>query len=212
MRGYRALLDCLTAEHFGVPGASKLISQGSDLDLEHWDECVKGLPAKERRWIEQAEQISRERTFFHWDVDFPDVFFTTRRPEELRRFDAVVGNPPWGGFVHLGSSWVIAEYYVARRENVSTASTFTAFSSNSNSTCPPRQRPTWVLSIPKRLVNSNVFQDFRRIGRHVTNFESFVGFTYATFEEAQMWTRVFSSLRPESPHPARVLSYEIRKE
>ena len=89
------LLDCLTAEHFGAPGASKLVSQGSDLDLEHWDECVKGLAAKERRWIEQAEKIGRERTFFHWDVDFPDVFFTSRRPEELRRFDAVVGNPPY---------------------------------------------------------------------------------------------------------------------
>ena len=95
VRGYRALLDCLTAEHFGVPGASELISHGSDLDLEHWGATVKGLPAKDRRWIEQAEQISRERGFFHWDVDFPDVFFTSRRPEELRRFDAVVGNPPY---------------------------------------------------------------------------------------------------------------------
>jgi hypothetical protein len=95
VRGYRALLDCLTAEHFGVPGASELISHGSDLDLDHWDAAVKSLHAKDRRWIEQAEQVSRQRAFFHWDVDFPDVFFTSRRPEELRRFDAVVGNPPY---------------------------------------------------------------------------------------------------------------------
>jgi hypothetical protein len=95
VRGYRALLDCLTAEHFGVPGASELISHGSDLDLDHWDATVKKLDAKDRRWIEQAEKISRERSFFHWDVDFPDVFFTSRRPEEMPRFDAVVGNPPY---------------------------------------------------------------------------------------------------------------------
>ena len=75
--------------------------------------AVKGLPAKERRWIEQAEKVSRERAFFHWDVDFPDVFFTSRSPEELRRFDAVVGNPPWGadldeeeiGYARQRSSW-----------------------------------------------------------------------------------------------------------
>ncbi len=102
VRGYRALLDCLTAEHFGVPGASELVSQGGDLDLEHWDATVKSLHAKDRRWIEQAEKTGRERAFFHWDVDFPDVFFTSRRPEELRRFDAVVGNPPWGADLDEG--------------------------------------------------------------------------------------------------------------
>ncbi len=104
VRGYRALLDCLTAEHFGVPGASELISQGHDLDLDHWDETVKQLDAKDRRWIEQAQKISRERAFFHWDVDFPDVFFTSRRPEELRAFDAIIGNPPYDELSGAGDS------------------------------------------------------------------------------------------------------------
>jgi hypothetical protein len=93
--GYRALLDCLTAEHFGVDGASSLVTHGSDLDVEHWERTVKALPARDRRWINESQRISRERAFFHWDIDFPDVFFTGRRPEELRRFDAVVGNPPY---------------------------------------------------------------------------------------------------------------------
>jgi hypothetical protein len=48
VRGYRALLDCLTAEHFGVEGAAELISHGSDLDLERWAETVGKLSKKER--------------------------------------------------------------------------------------------------------------------------------------------------------------------
>jgi hypothetical protein len=95
VKGYRVLLDCMTAEHFGVEGASALVTEGHDLDLEHWDDAFAKLPAKDKKWVEQATKISEARRFFHWDVDFPDVFFTSRRPERSRRFDAVVGNPPY---------------------------------------------------------------------------------------------------------------------
>jgi hypothetical protein len=95
VEGYRVLLDCITAEHFGVQGASSLVTQGHNLDLEHWHLNVSSLPSKERRWVEAATAISSERRFFHWDVDFPDVFFTSRRSEDSRRFDGVVGNPPY---------------------------------------------------------------------------------------------------------------------
>ena len=88
------MLDCLTAEHFGVPGASKLVSQGSDLDLEHWDECVKGLPAKERRWIEQAETDQPRTGVFPLGRGFPGRVLHQSPTGGMRRFDAVVGNPP----------------------------------------------------------------------------------------------------------------------
>ena len=34
--------------------------------------------------------ISQEHKFFHWEIEFPDVFNETRSG-----FDAIVGNPPW---------------------------------------------------------------------------------------------------------------------
>jgi hypothetical protein len=40
--------------------------------------------------------VAAERRFFHWEVEFPEVFFDAsgnRRP--LAGFDAVIGNPPW---------------------------------------------------------------------------------------------------------------------
>jgi hypothetical protein len=37
-----------------------------------------------------AQDIARQRRFFHWELEFPDVF-TTSQPG----FDAMLGNPPW---------------------------------------------------------------------------------------------------------------------
>lgn len=40
--------------------------------------------------LEQASALSRLRRFFHWELEFPDVFTATQQG-----FDCVLGNPPW---------------------------------------------------------------------------------------------------------------------
>ena len=51
-----------------------------------------------------ALQAAEEKRFFHWELEFPEVFFAPSRPggQDVQLwadggFDAVVGNPPWGG-------------------------------------------------------------------------------------------------------------------
>jgi PAS domain-containing protein len=39
---------------------------------------------------EAARRVAAERRFFHWELEFPDVFNA-----ESQGFDAVLGNPPW---------------------------------------------------------------------------------------------------------------------
>ena len=55
------------------------------------------LPAKTAgRYLEAAEAAGRARRLFHWELEFPEVFFDrdgTRLPGA--GFDAVIGNPPW---------------------------------------------------------------------------------------------------------------------
>src|SRR5439155_16959521 len=70
--------------------------EGSDLDFERWDETVHALGKREKTWLTQSAEKSRKHAFLHWDLDFPDVLFTARRTAEWRRFDALIGNPPWG--------------------------------------------------------------------------------------------------------------------
>ncbi len=49
-----------------------------------------------RSIVEHAEAASAERRFFHWELEFPEVFFDARGARLASPgFDAVLGNPPW---------------------------------------------------------------------------------------------------------------------
>ena len=48
------------------------------------------------RYLEEADTIGDARRLFHWELEFPEVFFDrdgARLPHA--GFDAVIGNPPW---------------------------------------------------------------------------------------------------------------------
>jgi hypothetical protein len=48
------------------------------------------------RYLDQADAAAEARRLFHWELEFPEVFFD-RHGARLPRagFDAVIGNPPW---------------------------------------------------------------------------------------------------------------------
>jgi hypothetical protein len=49
----------------------------------------------ERR-IAEADALRQAQGFFHWPLEFADVFYeSTGLPRERPGFDAVIGNPPW---------------------------------------------------------------------------------------------------------------------
>jgi hypothetical protein len=55
------------------------------------------LPQKDQgRLLANAAVVAREHEFFHWELEFPEVFFDREgRRDPLGGFDAVIGNPPW---------------------------------------------------------------------------------------------------------------------
>lgn len=48
-----------------------------------------------RGWFIQANQIAEEKSFFHWELEFPEIFFQNGKIKENPGFDAVIGNPPY---------------------------------------------------------------------------------------------------------------------
>src|SRR5207244_5689335 len=53
-------------------------------------------PAIVEPYLQAADAIARERRFFHWELEFPEVFFDpVGNPLSRPGFDAVIGNPPW---------------------------------------------------------------------------------------------------------------------
>ncbi len=110
VEAYRAMLDSLTAEHFGVEDASHFIDYGMDIDLEHFDRSIEEFPDEDSKRLEQARAEAGERRFFHWNIEFPEVFFErsdggVREKGGEAGFDAVIGNPPWGGEIGDASNF-----------------------------------------------------------------------------------------------------------
>jgi hypothetical protein len=47
-------------------------------------------------WLASARRTAERRRFFHWTLEFPEVFFDEHgQPLASGGFDAIVGNPPW---------------------------------------------------------------------------------------------------------------------
>ncbi len=135
LSGYQIVLDLLVAKHFGHPEAPDLLQYGSDLDLSSRERFLNSLAdialtekgkkrepepveepdAKKKKTkpaaeiVKQVDELAKrpDLRFFHWDIEFPEVFFgfedaDGRRIKHKDRlavgsagFDAVVGNPPY---------------------------------------------------------------------------------------------------------------------
>ena len=72
----------------GVPFASlvdELLGRGATLPVH-----------LSRPFLDRSREIAAREQFFHWPLEFPEVFHDTEgRPAETPGFDAVIGNPPW---------------------------------------------------------------------------------------------------------------------
>jgi Eco57I restriction-modification methylase len=55
------------------------------------------LPAAiAQRLLAHAQSIAQQRRFFHWTLEFPELYFgNDGQPLSNPGFDAIVGNPPW---------------------------------------------------------------------------------------------------------------------
>jgi hypothetical protein len=93
---YKRALDLWVSRYFGNTNADALLTlHGSDLLLS-----LRGERPLDRAWnpvVEKARKLWEEKRFFHWDLEFPEVFVDLARRDwaENPGFDAVIGNPPY---------------------------------------------------------------------------------------------------------------------
>ncbi|MFX0061915.1 MAG: Eco57I restriction-modification methylase domain-containing protein [Candidatus Hermodarchaeota archaeon] len=89
----RTLLDLRTSIYFGnecdESQYSNYIKEACFNSANGWKE------RKKEEFVIKARKIAEEKKFFHWELEFPDVFFEDGKFKENSGFDVVIGNPPY---------------------------------------------------------------------------------------------------------------------
>ena len=90
--------------HKGVANLWTSIYFGSEVSRSTYHQALNALRSQDTDALEnlpsyrQAQEIATERRFFHWEIEFPEVFRDRYgREKDNPGFDAIVGNPPWSG-------------------------------------------------------------------------------------------------------------------
>jgi len=91
---FRAVANCWLAPYFNTTVTPEQYSRavttlkGTETDWQR---------LSQEKWFQSAQSVAYERRFFHWELEFPEVFFDAHgfKPKDERGFDAVIGNPPY---------------------------------------------------------------------------------------------------------------------
>ena len=124
---YKQVLDLWVSQYFGNDDAGEFLK----LYGEHVLPALRGeeeVAPQYEEAIERARALYAEKRFFHWDLEFPEVFVDLQARDwaEHPGFDAVIGNPPWGAdFDKSTKTFLAKEFHSATGSSQESYALFT---------------------------------------------------------------------------------------
>lgn len=115
---YKQLLDVLVSQFFKVKGAKNFLERYGNSAVDMLRQGLEGMNEQDTEIISSARQLYEEKRFFHWDLEFPEIFINLENAswKENPGFDAVIGNPPYVSVTNINKE---ERYYLS--ENYNTA-------------------------------------------------------------------------------------------
>ncbi|MCS4139530.1 hypothetical protein GGQ13_002985 [Salinibacter ruber] len=97
MRPYKRLIDLWTSQHFGNEMGRTLVRDYAPEVIDAYKNGAGKIVEKQGDVINESTRLNDEKNFFHWELEFPEVFYELDAPGERDEpgFDAVIGNPPY---------------------------------------------------------------------------------------------------------------------
>lgn len=124
---YKEVLDLWVSQYFGNREALEFLTLFGGNVLP----ALRGeQPADEKyqKVIETARRLCNEKHFFHWDLEFPEVFVDLHKRDWAQNggFDAVVSNPPYKDIKGLEKDLVkyLFEIYLTTENRTNIFSSF----------------------------------------------------------------------------------------
>lgn len=92
---FKRLLDIYVSQFFGVKQAKNFLER---FGINAINANSENMNAADIAVYEEARRLFDQKRFFHWDLEFPEVFIDLENAswKENPGFDAVIGNPPYG--------------------------------------------------------------------------------------------------------------------
>jgi type I restriction-modification system DNA methylase subunit len=92
---FKRLLDIYVSQFFGVKQAKNFLER---FGINAINAKFENMNAADIAVYEEARRLFDQKRFFHWDLEFPEVFIDLENAswKENPGFHAVIGNPPYG--------------------------------------------------------------------------------------------------------------------
>ena len=105
---FKRLLDVWVSEYFGNKKAQITTSMYAGAIVAN---NYSKANQEDKKAIETALALAKDKRFFHWELEFPEVFFDETKRKENGGFDAVVGNPPYRVLIKSQVGEDLLRYY-----------------------------------------------------------------------------------------------------
>ncbi|MEI6499401.1 MAG: N-6 DNA methylase [Armatimonadota bacterium] len=202
-RPYREMADLWCSASFGNEYGratyDELIQHLQGIEVELSEAAAKALA--------RSRELAGQYRFFHWELEFPEVFFDEyglSKPEG--GFEAVVGNPPYGAVLDSPSS----TFARGRFESAGGAlDVFALFLEMASSVVRPAGLVGMI--VPGGWLTSEQHGPIRRVMLRDCPPQRIVVLPYDVFPDAYVDTIIYAgTVKPDSATPCLVRRYGIR--
>lgn len=179
---YKQVLDLWVSQYFGNELAKEFLTVQGDAVVP----ALKGkqaVPDEYQDAIAQARKLYKEKRFFHWDLEFPEVFIDLRNRDWAGNpgFDAVIGNPPYLFITSVPGE--DRDYYFSVFKTCDYR--FDVYGLFAEQGLDIAQAGAGLgLIIPHSLLNNNSFEKLRAKILDTASYVQIVDFTDSVFPEA----------------------------
>ena len=195
---FKRILDIYISQWFGnkrEPALELLRSDAGETVVRD-PKFLSRMRGAQKEIAQHAITEASSRRFFHWELEFPEVWYAQGRRRENPGFDAVVGNPPWLGLRTGDIDEALVAYAKAaldRGGQIDLAALFLDL------VCDLVGDTGWIGAIvPKRIATNEAYESLRRRLSQSRRLESAIDLDVA-FEEVNNDVIVLTSAPGRSP-------------
>ena len=186
--------------HKGVANLWTSIYFGNDVSRATYHQALNALRSQDTDALEnlltycRAQEIAAEKRFFHWEIEFPEVFRDKHgREKDNPGFDAVVGNPPYGANLNELDKRFI-KINLPAVDNVTDS--FVAFTERGLLGLAHQGRIGLI--VPSGWLTARMYHNLREWIHSVCTIEYIVHLPYNVFPDAYIDTIIFISQKSSS--------------